>query len=72
MVSHIVRRFSRFSMIDLNDPEVIINIDISNVFNSTCRVLTLDIISGWTSHDYVCGIRKGDDIVTNETLSNMF
>ena len=29
----------------LNDPEVIIKIDISNAFNSTCRALTLDIIS---------------------------
>ena len=26
---------------DLNDPEVIIKIDISNVFHSTCRALTL-------------------------------
>ena len=30
---------------DLNDPEVIIKIGISNAFNSTCRALTLDIIS---------------------------
>ena len=28
---------------DLNDPEVFIKIDISNVCHSTCRVLTLDI-----------------------------
>ena len=57
---------------DLNDPEVIIKIDISNVFNSTCRDLTLDIISGRASRDYACGIKKGEAIDTSETLSNMF
>ena len=36
---------------DLNDPAVIIKIDISNVFNSTFCVLTLDILSGRVSHD---------------------
>jgi hypothetical protein len=30
---------------DPNDPEVIIKIDMSNVFNSTCRPLTLDVLS---------------------------
>jgi hypothetical protein len=30
---------------DPNDPEVIIKIDISNVFNTTCRALTLDVLS---------------------------
>ena len=34
---------------DLNDPEVIIKIDISNAFNSTCRALTLDVLSGYAS-----------------------
>ena len=57
---------------DLNDPEVIIKIDISNAFNSTCRALTLDIISGRVSRDYACGIKKRDAISTIETLSNMF
>ena len=36
----------------LQNPQVIIKIDISNVFNSTCRDLTLDIFSGRSSHDY--------------------
>ncbi len=31
---------------DPNDPQVIIKIDISNVFNTTCRALTLDVLSG--------------------------
>jgi hypothetical protein len=57
---------------NLNDPEVIIKIDISNVFNSTCRALTLDILSGRVSHDYSCGLMWGDTIAINETLSNMF
>jgi hypothetical protein len=29
-----------------SDPEVIIKIDISNAFNTTCRALTLDVLSG--------------------------
>ena len=57
---------------DLNDPEVFIKIDISNVFHSTCRTLTLDILSGQSSHDYVCDLKRGGDITTSETLSNMF
>ena len=57
---------------DLNDPEVIIKIDISNAFNSTCRALTLDILSGRASRDYACGLMRGDTIATSETLSNMF
>ena len=57
---------------DLNDSEVIIKIDISNSFNSTCRVLTLDILSGRAPRDYACGIKVGDAIATSETLSNMF
>jgi hypothetical protein len=38
---------------DPYDPEVIIKIDISNVFNTTDRPLTLDMISGRDSWDYV-------------------
>ena len=57
---------------DLNDTEVMMKIDISNAFNSTCRVLTLDIISGRDSRDYHCDIKKGDPIAISETLSNMF
>ena len=55
-----------------NDPEVIIKIDISNVFNTTCRALTLDVLSGHTSRDYACGLKKGDDIPTCEKLSDLF
>jgi hypothetical protein len=36
---------------DDTDPEVIIKIDISNVFNNECRVLTLDVLSGYDSRD---------------------
>ncbi len=64
--------FDSLDTTDLNDPEVIIKIDISNAFNSTCRSLTLDIISGRASRDYACGIKKGDVIATTDTLSNMF
>ncbi len=39
---------------------MIIKIDISNVFNSTCRVLTLDILSWRASRDHVCGLMRGD------------
>ena len=42
-----------------NDPDLIIKIDISNVFNTTDRVFTLDVLSGRSSHDYVCGIKQG-------------
>jgi hypothetical protein len=34
---------------DHNDPEVIIKIDISHAFTSTCRALTLDVLSGRAS-----------------------
>jgi DNA-directed RNA polymerase len=37
---------------DPNDPDVIIKIDVSNVFNTTDRVLTRDMISGRVSRDY--------------------
>jgi hypothetical protein len=57
---------------DLNDPDVIIKIDISNAFNSTCRALTLNILSGRDSRDYVCGFMRGHTIATSETLFNMF
>ena len=52
--------------------EVIIKIDISNVLNTTSRALTLDVLSGHVSRDYGCGLERGDDISTYETLSNMF
>ena len=51
---------------------MIIKIDKSNVFNSTCRSLTLDILSGRASHDYDCDLKQGHTFSTRETLSNMF
>ena len=51
---------------------MIIKIDISNAFNSTCRALTLDVLSGRASRDYACGLKRGDAIPTCENLSNLF
>jgi hypothetical protein len=53
---------------DPNDPEVIIKIDISNAFNTTCRALTLDVLSGRASRDYARGLKRGDAINTSECL----
>ena len=50
----------------------IIKVDISNAFNSTCRALTLDVLSGLASRDYACGLKHGDAIPTCENLSNLF
>ena len=57
---------------DPNDPEVIIRIDISNAFNTSCRARTLDVLSGRASRDYACGLKKGQAIATCENLSNLF
>jgi len=57
---------------DPNDPEVIIRIDISNAFNTSCRARTLDVLSGRASRDYACGLKKGQAIPTCENLSNLF
>ena len=74
--SHSAKIFSGFydnlDTSDPNDPEVIIKIDISNAFNTTCRALTLDIFSRRASRDYVCGLKRGDAIPTCENLSNLF
>ena len=48
----------------INDPDVIIKIHVSNAFNTTDRTLTLDMISGRDSGDYVCGLKGGDVIPT--------
>ena len=45
---------------DPNDPEVIIKIDISNDFNTTCRALTLDVLSRRASRDYSCDLKHFD------------
>ncbi len=49
-----------------------IKIDVGNVFNSTDRDLTLDVLSGHASRDYVCGLEIGDVIPTCDNLSNLF
>ncbi len=46
--------YDKLDISDPNDPDVIIKIDISNVFNTTDLPLTLDMISGRASWDYVC------------------
>jgi hypothetical protein len=58
--------------VDPNDPDVILKIDMTNVFNTTDRGLTLDVLSGRPSHDYVCVITKGQTFPNCETLSNLF
>ncbi len=51
---------------------MIIRIDISHSFNTTCRDLTLDVLSGRASRDNACGLLKhGDAIPTCENLSNL-
>jgi hypothetical protein len=34
----------------------------SNVFNTTCRTLTLDVLSGRASRDYACVLKHGESI----------
>ena len=51
---------------------MIIQIDVDNAFNSTNRGLTLDVLNGRDSRDYVCGLKKGDVIPTCDTFSNLF
>jgi hypothetical protein len=51
---------------------VIIVIDVSNVFNTTDLVLTLDMISGHSSRDYVGDIKKGDVVSPVDSLTNLF
>ena len=57
---------------DVTDAEVIIKIDTSNAFNTACRALTLDVLSGYASRDYACGLKHKDVIEwTCAPLSNM-
>jgi hypothetical protein len=55
---------------DSNDSDMIIKIDVSNVFNTTDR--DLDMISGRASRDYACDIKEGDVIPTVDTLTSLF
>ncbi len=74
--SHCVKILTYFydnlDVSDPTDPEVIIKIDVTNVFNSTDRDLTLDVLSGHVSRDYVCVLKIGDVIPTCDNLSNLF
>ncbi len=51
---------------------MIIKVDVSNAFNTTDRVLTLDMSSGRASRDYGCGLKGGDVIPTVDTPINLF
>jgi hypothetical protein len=57
---------------DPTNPKVIIKIDVANAFYSTDRGLTLDVLSGHVSRDYVCGLMTGDVIPTCDNLSTLF
>ena len=57
---------------DASDPKVIVKLDLSQAFQTTCRALTLDVFSGKATRDYACGFRKGDNIPTPPSLSNLF
>ena len=49
---------------DPTDPDVLIKIDIVNVFNMLCRSLSLDVLGGTASRDYACGLKEGDSFQT--------
>ena len=52
---------------------MIIKIDISNALNTACRVLTLDVLSGYASRDYSCGLKQKEVIQSAcAPVSNMF
>jgi hypothetical protein len=48
----------------VEDPMVIINLDISNAFGTICARLVLDHLSGKASRDYACGINADTDFET--------
>jgi hypothetical protein len=50
---------------DVEDPMVIINLDISNAFGTLCVRLVLDHLSVKVSRDYACGINTDADFETN-------
>ena len=64
--------YDNLDVSDPTDPEVTIQIDVANAFNSTNRGLTLDVLNGRASRDYACGLKTGDVIPTCDTLSNLF
>jgi hypothetical protein len=56
--------YDNLDVSDSTDPEVTIQIDVANAFNSTNRGLTLDVLNGRVSRDYACGLKTGDVIPT--------
>jgi hypothetical protein len=64
--------YDNLDVSDPTDPDVIIQIDVTNVFNSANRGLTLDVLNGRVSRDYTCDLKKGDVIPTCDNLSNLF
>jgi hypothetical protein len=64
--------YANLDVSDPTDPEVTIQIDVANAFNSTDRGLTLDVLNGRASRDYACGLKTGDVIPTCDTLFNLF
>ncbi len=46
--------------LDTEDPMVIVKLDISNGCGSLCVILVLDVLSGKSSRDYPCGIKRFD------------
>jgi hypothetical protein len=64
--------YDNLDVSDSTDPDVIIQIDVANAFNSTNRGLTLDVLHGRASRDYACGLKKGDVIPACDNLSNLF
>ena len=50
--------YAHLDTTDLNDPEVIIKIDISNAFNILCRALTLDVINGKDTREQVHTVKS--------------
>jgi hypothetical protein len=77
MVLHTAPKFSQFFLIffdtsDIIDHEVIIKIYVSKAFNTACRALTVDVLSGYASRDYACGLKHKDVIEwTCAPLSSM-
>ncbi len=64
--------YNNLDVSDPNDPDVIIKIVISNVFYTTDRDVTIDMISGRDSWDYSCVLKWGDVIPTVDTLTKIF
>jgi hypothetical protein len=52
------------SVEDAEDPMVIVKLEISNVFDSLCARLVLDVLSGKAFRDYECVIKVDKDFET--------